>query len=177
MILDEATSAIDVRSEQKVQAALDRAAQDRTTIVIAHRLSTIQKADNIVVLQKGTVAQQGRHEKLMKNRTGLYYRLVNAQVLSDDDDESTSIDSSSAITDIPESKDEPDLSATDDGDYLPQNISSKKKSGFVHSISTFTRIFVEQKHDWYWYILIVVGSAGAGGKTSLLIQMYATKAE
>ncbi|RDW67692.1 ABC transporter transmembrane region-containing protein [Coleophoma cylindrospora] len=82
LILDEATSAIDVRSEQIVQAALDRASTGRTTITIAHRLSTIKKADKIVVLQKGRVIEQGSHESLLENENGAYWALVNAQKLS-----------------------------------------------------------------------------------------------
>ncbi|KAF2186887.1 ABC transporter-like protein [Zopfia rhizophila CBS 207.26] len=172
VILDEATSAIDVRSEQKVQAALDRAAQNRTTIVIAHRLSTIQKADNIVVLQRGMVVQQGSHEKLMKNRAGLYYRLVNAQLPSDADDSAT-IDSSSTATDPPETKDEPDYSTTDDGDHSSQSTPSKKTSKLGHSISTFARLFIEQKGDWYWYMLILLGSAGAGAAFPVQAYLFA----
>lgn len=82
LILDEATSAIDVRGERIVQAALDKVSQGRTTITIAHRLSTIKKADTIVVLQKGRVVEKGTHEELLKDETGVYYGLVNAQQLS-----------------------------------------------------------------------------------------------
>ena len=65
MILDEATSALDTESEQLVQKALENMMKNRTSIVIAHRLSTIQKADNIVVLAKGEVVEQGKHEELL----------------------------------------------------------------------------------------------------------------
>jgi len=75
LILDEATSAIDVRGERIVQAALDRVSKGRTTITIAHRLSTIIKADNIVVLTKGQVVQQGTHEQLMSDENGPYWAL------------------------------------------------------------------------------------------------------
>ncbi|CAK7225218.1 hypothetical protein SCUCBS95973_005787 [Sporothrix curviconia] len=82
LVLDEATSAIDVRSEQIVQAALDRAAQNRTTITIAHRLSTVRKADNIVVLRKGRVVEQGTHTALMAlGEGGAYFALATAQQL------------------------------------------------------------------------------------------------
>ncbi|KAK6216598.1 ABC transporter [Colletotrichum tabaci] len=81
LILDEATSAIDVRSEQIVQAALDRACKGRTTIIIAHRLGTIRKADNIVLLRKGQVVQQGTHEALMAQTDGPYHLLATAQKL------------------------------------------------------------------------------------------------
>jgi ABC-type glutathione transport system ATPase component len=165
IILDEATSAIDVHSEQKVQAALDRAAQNRTTIVIAHRLSTIQKADNIVVLKSGMVVQQGSHEKLMKNRAGLYCRLVNTQLLSEAD-ESVTFNSSSASTDILDSKDELDETAVHNDDQSSHSTMGKKISKRGQSITRFAHLFMEQKDNWYWYVLILLGSAGAGGKTS-----------
>ena len=81
MILDEATSALDTESEQLVQKALENMMKNRTSIVIAHRLSTIQKADNIVVLAKGEVVEQGKHEELLENK-GVYYNLVKMQSLS-----------------------------------------------------------------------------------------------
>lgn len=81
LILDEATSAIDVHSEQIVQAALDGASQGRTTIVIAHRLGTIKKADNIVVLSGGRVVQQGNHQDLMSQTGGAYHVLATAQAV------------------------------------------------------------------------------------------------
>jgi ATP-binding cassette subfamily B (MDR/TAP) protein 1 len=70
--LDEATSAIDVRTERIVQQALDRVSMHRTTIVIAHRLSTIKRADKIVVLRQGKIVEQGTHEQLLKTDGGLY---------------------------------------------------------------------------------------------------------
>ncbi|KAI1765345.1 P-loop containing nucleoside triphosphate hydrolase protein [Hypoxylon sp. FL1150] len=82
LILDEATSAIDVRGERIVQAALDKVSQGRTTVTIAHRLSTIKKADTIVVLQKGKVVEKGTHDSLLQDETGVYYGLVHAQQLS-----------------------------------------------------------------------------------------------
>lgn len=85
LILDEATSAIDVHSEQIVQAALDRASQGRTTIVIAHRLATIRKADNIVVLRGGRVVQEGTHEDLMSQTGGPYHALATTQSVNTSD--------------------------------------------------------------------------------------------
>lgn len=78
LLLDEATSALDTKSEGVVQAALDKAAEGRTTIVIAHRLSTIKSADNIVVMTKGRIVEQGTHDALLE-RKGAYYNLVEAQ--------------------------------------------------------------------------------------------------
>jgi ATP-binding cassette, subfamily B, bacterial len=78
LLLDEATSALDAQSEQMVQAALERAMQGRTTLVIAHRLATIQKADRIVVLQKGRIVETGTHDELV-TRSGVYARLAALQ--------------------------------------------------------------------------------------------------
>jgi subfamily B ATP-binding cassette protein MsbA len=78
MILDEATSALDTESEKFVQVALENMMQNRTSIVIAHRLSTIQKADKIVVLQKGKIVEQGNHEELIA-LNGTYNKLVSMQ--------------------------------------------------------------------------------------------------
>ena len=80
MILDEATSALDTESEQLVQNALENMMKNRTSIVIAHRLSTIQKADNIVVLLKGEIVEQGKHQELLENK-GVYFNLVKMQTL------------------------------------------------------------------------------------------------
>jgi ATP-binding cassette, subfamily B, heavy metal transporter len=74
LILDEATSALDTRTEQDIQAALRAVARHRTTLVIAHRLSTVVDADEIIVLQDGSVAERGRHTALLA-RDGLYARM------------------------------------------------------------------------------------------------------
>ena len=81
MILDEATSALDTESEQLVQKALEKMMQNRTSLVIAHRLSTIQKADKIVVMKKGEIVEQGKHQELLSKK-GEYFKLVTMQSLS-----------------------------------------------------------------------------------------------
>ncbi|HEX8562638.1 MAG TPA: ABC transporter ATP-binding protein [Flavobacterium sp.] len=78
MILDEATSALDTESERLVQQALENMMMNRTSIVIAHRLSTIQRADKIVVMQKGRIVEQGRHDELITH-DGVYKKLVMMQ--------------------------------------------------------------------------------------------------
>lgn len=81
MILDEATSALDTESERLVQDALEKMMQNRTSVVIAHRLSTIQNADTIVVLSKGEIVEQGKHQDLLAKK-GVYYKLVEMQSLA-----------------------------------------------------------------------------------------------
>ncbi|MCL4115448.1 UNVERIFIED_CONTAM: hypothetical protein GTU68_006684 [Idotea baltica] len=78
MILDEATSALDTESERLVQVALENMMKNRTSIVIAHRLSTIQNADQIVVMNKGEIAEQGTHVELL-SKNGVYKKLVDMQ--------------------------------------------------------------------------------------------------
>ena len=78
MILDEATSALDTESERFVQDALENMMQNRTSLVIAHRLSTIQKADWIVVMEKGKIIEQGTHHELIAKK-GMYNKLVELQ--------------------------------------------------------------------------------------------------
>jgi len=80
MILDEATSALDTESEQLVQKALEKMMENRTSLVIAHRLSTIQKADLILVLKKGEIVEQGKHNDLL-DKKGEYFKLVSMQSL------------------------------------------------------------------------------------------------
>lgn len=78
LILDEATSNVDTRSEELVQEAMDKLAQGRTSFIIAHRLSTIKNADLILVMDEGNIIEQGNHEQLMENN-GFYADLYNSQ--------------------------------------------------------------------------------------------------
>ena len=78
MILDEATSALDTKSEQYIQVALEKLAKNRTCIIIAHRLSTVRKADTIIVLDKGRIAEQGRWSYLLEKK-GLFYSMIQRQ--------------------------------------------------------------------------------------------------
>jgi ATP-binding cassette subfamily B (MDR/TAP) protein 1 len=80
LLLDEATSALYSSSERVVQAAIDAAAQGKTTLVVAHRLSTIQRADVIFVLHQGRLTEQGTHEQLL-TKNGRYAELVRLQNL------------------------------------------------------------------------------------------------
>ena len=78
LILDEATSNVDTRTEIKIQKAMRKLMEDKTCFVIAHRLSTIQGADNILVVDQGNIIEQGTHGELMENK-GFYYKLYHAQ--------------------------------------------------------------------------------------------------
>jgi len=81
LILDEATSAVDSETESIIQEAIERIINGRTTIMIAHRLSTLKKADKIIVVDEGKIAEMGSHNELMEKR-GKYYKLVKIQSLA-----------------------------------------------------------------------------------------------
>ena len=78
LILDEATSSIDTRTELKVQEAFARLMEGRTSFIVAHRLSTIQGADVILVMKDGNIIEQGNHQQLLQKR-GFYYELYNSR--------------------------------------------------------------------------------------------------
>lgn len=158
LILDEATSAIDVRSEKIIQVALDKVSRGRTTIMIAHRLSTIRKADKIVVLQKGKLIEEGTHESLLKNEVGIYSGLVNAQrlALGGEDGEDEGPESEEDIDAIlTREKSAAKSDAEDD-----RKVSKWKARGLIGS---FGRLLYEQKSRWPTYAITVIFAACAAG--------------
>ena len=78
LILDEATSSVDTRTEEYIQKAMDELMKNRTSFIIAHRLSTIRNADLILVMDHGDIVEQGNHEELLK-KNGFYAKLYNSQ--------------------------------------------------------------------------------------------------
>ena len=78
LILDEATSNVDTRTEELVQKAMDKLTEGKTSFIIAHRLSTIKNADLILVMKEGNIIEQGNHDELMK-KNGFYAELYNSQ--------------------------------------------------------------------------------------------------
>lgn len=78
LILDEATSSVDTRTEKLIQKAMDRLMENKTSFIIAHRLSTIRNADNIIVIENGEIIEQGTHEELLAKK-GYYYNTLNSQ--------------------------------------------------------------------------------------------------
>ena len=86
LILDEATSSVDTRTEELIQKAMDRLMEGRTSFVIAHRLSTIRNADLILVMKDGNIIEQGNHDELMA-QAGFYADLYNSQFTEDEAEE------------------------------------------------------------------------------------------
>ncbi|ODA82879.1 hypothetical protein RJ55_01388 [Drechmeria coniospora] len=166
LILDEATSAIDVRGERIVQAALDRVAQNRTTITIAHRLSTIKKADRIVVLKRGKVVESGTHQTLMDIDQGVYARLVNAQALT--------LGSSTEASDDHGGNDDASLerkrsrAASEKGESAEET--KAKTRNFFASFGLF---FYETRTYWWLMALTVFFAACAGAAIPLQAWLFA----
>lgn len=157
LILDEATSAIDVRGEKIVQAALDRLAENRTTIVIAHRLTTIRKADHIIVMKGGVDVEQGTHEELLAIEDGVYSGLVNAQTLELLDAEGSDIHDEMDDTDDDAKSAKMSLKKFGKEEELEKS----KNRGFFGSIGV---LLYENRGQWRFYLPALLGAAGAGGK-------------
>jgi ATP-binding cassette subfamily B multidrug efflux pump len=81
LVLDEATSSVDSHSEQLIQKAINKITKGRTSIVIAHRLATIKKADQIIVMEKGKIIEQGTHKELLAKEDGHYRNLYEVQFM------------------------------------------------------------------------------------------------
>ncbi|KAF4179309.1 hypothetical protein CNMCM8060_003172 [Aspergillus lentulus] len=116
LILDEATASLDSRSEQRIQRAISNIATGRTIITIAHRLSTITGADNIIVMHKGHIVEQGNHATLMA-KNGTYAELVKLQTLAGKDDTSVNIESVSKSDQASSSEADIEKSASFLGDF------------------------------------------------------------
>jgi ATP-binding cassette subfamily B (MDR/TAP) protein 1 len=158
LVLDEATSSIDVRGEQRVSAALDRACRGRTTVVIAHRLSTIRRADHIVVLQEGRTIEEGTHDELVAKEGGLYSDLVQASNLDfgHQDEEAH----------IPREEDESEMLYPDK--QQDSVLEHKSLNSVLHKAKakvTFRSVaylLIEQKRYYLFYFLALAGAMGAG---------------
>ncbi|QSS64149.1 ABC multidrug transporter, partial [Histoplasma capsulatum] len=168
LILDEATSSIDVRGERIVQEALDRVSKNRTTITIAHRLSTIKKADKIIVLKAGESIEQGTHEELLEFK-GLYHSLVENQRLEmgeQDPDIQAEVNPKRQVEDMQSILKE--ASRTDDAGGPDQEpVLTYKARSLVNSVGLF---LWEQRKLWYMDVAIVIAAAGCGCR----ISRYAT---
>ncbi|KAH8162621.1 hypothetical protein CIB48_g5629 [Xylaria polymorpha] len=171
LLLDEATSALDPHAEEIVQKALDNASKGRTTIAIAHKLATIRNADNIVVMRKGQIVEQGTHASLVA-ASGAYARLVQAQDLAVG---SQPLESSASDVDcIDESKirNNPELTTTlsrystttrahMESKQERDNFDHHQNLGLMHVILRLVRSTPELKWAYFLMILGCLGGAAA----------------
>lgn len=176
-----------------MQTALDRASKGRTTIVVAHRLTTIQKADNIVVLCKGQIVQQGTHAGLMADAGGVYHRLASAQSFGalQNDDRSINMESPTLFTteveeEFPEEMTKPRRSeeksyteSEDEDDDEEANLIDGREKGareFDGPSSHKYKLWMivsEQTVHWKMYMVILFGAVGASAATPFQAYLFA----
>ncbi|KAL2864303.1 ABC transporter ATP-binding protein [Aspergillus lucknowensis] len=165
LILDEATSSIDVHGEKIVQAALDRVSKDRTTIMIAHRLSTVRKADHIIVIKDGTKVEEGTHEDLLAKGT-VYHALVHAQQLQPLSEMTDTMTEDALHSHL----DDPLVTVQSDENIkadAPTEVTKSKEMGVFRSIGV---LGYEQRAYWLLFVVVLLAAAGAG--SAFAIQSY-----
>ena len=171
LLLDEATSALDPHAEEVVQEALDNVSHGRTTITIAHKLATIRNADNIVVMERGRILEQGTHSSLLESN-GAYARLVKTQDLSttteqnaQDNHSSDSLEEDLAETpaDLKKSASQYSTSTKErlDQQLSRDNFDNWKPLGFIHTVLRIIRSTPETKLA---YLVLILGCMAAGKK-------------
>ncbi|KAI1816680.1 ABC transporter-like protein [Poronia punctata] len=173
LILDEATSSIDVRGEKVVQAALDKVSKNRTTIMIAHRLATVKKADNIVVLAKGKVVQWGTHDKLMKAVGGPYWLLTQSQNLNmgEEDNNQHTAQMDDLFEVVVEEKGTVTLEEEQKGGGEEKEKEKGWKSRGV--FRSFGALLMEQEACLHWYVLMLFGALIAGATPAVQAYIFA----
>ena len=168
LILDEATSAIDVHSQKIVQAALDQVSQNRTTIIIAYRLSIVRKADHIIVMKEGRSIEEGSHHELMTIEDGMYRNLVNAQQLEAPSDSSVDV---GGIRDIELRRDSNPHDTVIPSEAKGTSTQESKKISVPQGLG---KVFYEQYRHWRLCILILICTIGAGCKIIAFIKRRLT---
>ncbi|KIW02302.1 uncharacterized protein PV09_06449 [Verruconis gallopava] len=168
LILDEATSAIDVRSEAIVQKALDEVSKSRTTIVIAHRLATIQKADHIIVMRDGLKVEEGTHEELLSDELGLYSGLVRAQKIQAEVRELEGEAEEEHPNELLRRKSTGVHPSAQVADDVERTINFKQ--GFFGSVGI---LLYEQRTKWILFIFTLLAAMGAGGSYALQAWFFA----
>ncbi|KAL4922130.1 P-loop containing nucleoside triphosphate hydrolase protein [Aspergillus aurantiobrunneus] len=164
LVLDEATSSIDVRGEKIVQAALDRVSKDRTTIMIAHRLSTVRNADHIIVIKEGTNIEEGTHEELLA-RDGVYHGLVHAQTLGPLSEATDTIAEDAMQSHVHEP-----WAAAEADEKVGDTPAEAVKSKDIGAFRIIAILAYEQRTYWVLFGIVLLAAAGAG--SAFAIQSY-----
>lgn len=167
LILDEATSSIDVRGEQLVAAALDRASRGRTTVVIAHRLSTIRNADHIIVLQEGMAVEEGTHDELVSKDGGIYSDLVQASNLEIGNPEE---EAHSHLQEHDLEEQDSDVHQDSLQHKGLNSVLSKAKAKV--SFRSVAHLLYEQKRYYPLYFLALAGAMGAGAAVPIQAWLF-----
>ncbi|KAM0281164.1 hypothetical protein ACHAO9_010852 [Fusarium lateritium] len=182
LLLDEATSALDPQAEEIVQKALDNVSKGRTTVTIAHKLATIRNADNIVVMDKGRIVEQGTHHSLVE-AGGAYSRLVQAQDLSSaakpafdsvsstEDDEDEAIDEPVTLT-----RSLTRYSTTTKGhlesDLDRDDYDKFKRVGLIQTVWRILRSTPELKYTYLLLVLSCMAAAAASPGQAILMSRF-----
>ncbi|OAG00999.1 P-loop containing nucleoside triphosphate hydrolase protein [Paraphaeosphaeria sporulosa] len=158
LLLDEATSALDPKAEKMVQQALDSVSKNRTTIVIAHKLSTIKNADNIAVMAKGSIIEQGTHNELL-DKKGAYASLVTAQDLGKADGAEETLRHSAD-----DDGEKPTLVRTQTQASMHSQAAVKTgKDGINYNlISCIFIVFWEHRRLWPYFLILIFASLMGG---------------
>ena len=170
LILDEATSSIDVRGEHVVQAALDRVAKNRTTITIAHRLSTVKKADNIIVLRDGKAVEEGTHQSLLADSEGVYYKLVHAQNLETSAVKDEEVEDQDSFETTEEAIERKHSELAKASGILDEKDEPYKPRGILRTIWLFIR---ESRSSQLWYGVILISTMACGAMFALQSWIFA----
>ncbi|EAA29583.2 P-loop containing nucleoside triphosphate hydrolase protein [Neurospora crassa] len=173
LILDEATSSIDVRGEQVVQAALEKVSKDRTTIMIAHRLGTVKKADNIIVLQKGQAVQQGTHSDLLAEEGGAYWALATSQKLVVDSTDPNELPS--GLGGKVEDTEVNTPTVNSGSPVITTDASVDEELITTSRLRKYMLLICEQKEHWKWYAVVVGGAIGGGASQPISAYLFATE--
>ncbi|EUC27241.1 hypothetical protein COCCADRAFT_41971 [Bipolaris zeicola 26-R-13] len=168
LILDEATSAIDVRTERIVQQALDRVSRNRTTIVIAHRLSTIRRADKIIVLRQGKLFEQGTHEDLLKINGGIYYGLVEAQKIAIEAGNDINVDAPEKVKSLDT------VLVRENAESIRPNKVADPKYKQQGLIGSFGRLIYEQRRHLVLYSAATFGILASGAVYPLQAYIFSS---